>query len=115
MIQNFRTEIIICTIETINFQAVENFSGLSAQTKPTWFIELKISSSFSPAPRRKPTVLFLDRLTKQVSIMSPDPDKPDKVVAFPPICMSMNRSQKQTNITILSVNLFSIIYSVKKK
>ena len=48
-------------------------------------MELSISSSFSPDPRRTPTVLFLERLTKHVSIMSPVPDKPVSVADLAPI------------------------------
>lgn len=44
-----------------------------------------MSSSFSPEPKRTPTVRFLDRLTKHVSIMSPVPDRPVIVVGFAPI------------------------------
>ena len=42
-------------------------------------------SSFSPDPSRTPTVLFLERFTKHVSIMSPVPDRPVIVVGFAPI------------------------------
>lgn len=48
-------------------------------------MELSMSSSFSPDPRRTPTVLFLERFTKQVSIISPIPDRPVIVVGFAPI------------------------------
>lgn len=48
-------------------------------------MELSMSSSFSPDPRRTPTVPFLERFTKHVSIMSPIPDRPVIVVGFAPI------------------------------
>lgn len=48
-----------------------------------------ISSSVSPEPNRTPTVLFLERLTKHVSIMSPVPDKPDIVVDLAPIFVNL--------------------------
>lgn len=48
-------------------------------------MELNISSRFSPDPSRTPTVLFRERLTKHVSIMSPVPERPVIVVGFAPI------------------------------
>jgi len=44
-----------------------------------------MSSSVSPDPNLTPTVRFLERFTKHVSIMSPVPDKPVMVVGFAPI------------------------------
>lgn len=55
----------------------------------TWFMDESISSSVSPEPNRTPTVLFLERLTKHVSIMSPVPDKPDIVVDLAPIFVNL--------------------------
>lgn len=56
-------------------------------------MELSISSRFSPDPRRTPTVRFLERLTKHVSIMSPVPDKPVIVVDFAPIFIENREEQ----------------------
>ena len=44
-----------------------------------------MSLSDSPAPSLTPTVRFLERFTKQVSIISPVPDSPARVVDFAPI------------------------------
>lgn len=72
----------------------------------TWFIELMILSSFSPEPRRSPTVLFRERLTKHVSMMSPDPDKPERVVGFAPIFVANHRISEQPWATRAAIQLF---------
>ena len=59
----------------------------------TWFMELSISSSFSPDPRRTPTVLFLERFTKHVSMMSPVPDRPVIVAGLAPIFKKWSRGR----------------------
>lgn len=64
-------------------------------------MELSISSRFSPDPRRTPTVRFLERLTKHVSIMSPVPDKPVIVVDFAPIFIE---NRKEQNMIVSSTN-----------
>ena len=52
-----------------------------------------MSSSFSPDPRRTPTERLRDRLTKQVSMMSPVPESPAKVADLAPICREEHASE----------------------
>lgn len=70
---------------TLRNHKTQFFTNIRSSNLSTWFIELRISSSFSPNPRRTPTILFLERFTKHVSMMSPVPDKPVMVVGFAPI------------------------------
>lgn len=65
-----------------------------------------ILSSFSPEPRRSPTVLFRERLTKHVSMMSPDPDRPERVVGFAPIFVANHRISEQPWATRAAIQLF---------
>ncbi len=53
--------------------------------------DARIASSDSPRPRRTPTVRLRDRLTKQVSMMSPTPDRPDSVTGSAPMRSASHR------------------------
>lgn len=64
-------------------------------------MEFSISSSCSPDPRRTPTVLFLERLTKHVSIMSPVPDRPVIVAGLAPIFKNQSKGRHKKNHNII--------------
>lgn len=78
----------------------------------TWFIEFMISSSFSPEPRRSPTFLFRERLTKHVSMMSPEPDKPERVVGFAPIFGLFGKKKKES-VNFISWSFKDYIQMIK--
>lgn len=69
-------------------------------------MDRRISSRFSPDPRRTPTVRFLERLTKHVSMMSPVPDRPVIVVDFAPIFIE-KRAEQNMIVSRTRKQLFS--------
>eukprot|EP01018_Ginkgo_biloba_P004503 Gb_40057 [translate_table: standard] len=68
-------------------------------------MDARMSSSFSPDPSLTPTLLFLESLTKHVSIISPVPDKPVRVVALAPIFVASHRISEQPCATRAAIQL----------
>eukprot|EP00958_Prasinococcus_capsulatus_P012037 scaffold1200_cov383-Prasinococcus_capsulatus_cf.AAC.12 len=77
--------------DTRYFRAKLTTTPAVATPSATSPIDAKIALSFSPCPSRTPTVRFLDRETKHVSITSPTPEGPASVAVFAPILSASQR------------------------
>lgn len=71
-----------------------SFPGAPPHTPvaPHTFMDAVMSSSFSPLPRRTPTVRLRDRSPVHVSTMSPMPDRPAKVSGLAPAATAARRA-----------------------